>query len=137
MLYLGKPKNHSADTYRFLNLATTKVIHSRDATWLNKVHGEWKRLAKPVRPEMATLLHMMDKADPEKIETRAQGAGGAGEAQAAGGGARDTVTFGHPSGTLKVGAVASQSNGEWSIEKVVMSRSARVLMEGFIRVPGD
>lgn len=41
-----------------------------------------------------------------------------------------------PSGTLKVGPAASESNGEWSIEKVVMSRSARVLLEGFVRVPG-
>jgi hypothetical protein len=55
----------------------------------------------------------------------------------AGGGERDTVTFGHPSGTLKVGAAASEHNGEWRIEKVVMSRSARVLMEGWVRVPGD
>ena len=46
---------------------------------------------------------------------------------AAGGGKRDAVTFGHPSGTLKVGAAASQSAGTWSIEKVIMSRSARVL----------
>jgi probable AcnD-accessory protein PrpF len=56
--------------------------------------------------------------------------------RAAGGGARETVTFGHPSGTLKVGAAASEVNGEWRIEKVVMSRSARVLMEGWVRVPG-
>ncbi len=56
---------------------------------------------------------------------------------AAGGGSRDSVTFGHPSGTLKVGATARESNGAWSIEKVVMSRSARVLMEGYVRVPGE
>ena len=56
---------------------------------------------------------------------------------AAGGGDRDSVTFGHPSGTLKVGARASRKNGEWKVEKVVMSRSARVLMEGWVRVPGD
>jgi len=54
---------------------------------------------------------------------------------AAGGGQRDTITFGHPSGTLLGGAAASESAGKWSIEKVVMSRSARVLMEGFVRVP--
>jgi probable AcnD-accessory protein PrpF len=54
---------------------------------------------------------------------------------AAGGGPRDSVTFGHPSGTLKVGAAAAQRNGGWQIEKVVMSRSARVLMEGWVRVP--
>ncbi|MEL0584660.1 MAG: 2-methylaconitate cis-trans isomerase PrpF [Candidatus Thiodiazotropha sp. (ex. Lucinoma kazani)] len=56
---------------------------------------------------------------------------------AAGGGERDAVTFGHPSGTLRVGAAASQQNGEWTADKVVMSRSARVLMEGWVRIPGD
>jgi 2-methylaconitate isomerase len=56
---------------------------------------------------------------------------------AAGGGERSQVTFGHPSGTLKVGAAASQAGGEWQVQKVVMSRSARVLMEGWVRVPGD
>lgn len=56
---------------------------------------------------------------------------------AAGGGSRESVTFGHPSGTLKVGAAASDNNGEWTVDKVVMSRSARVLMEGWVRIPGD
>ncbi len=56
---------------------------------------------------------------------------------AAGGGARDAVTFGHPSGTLRVGAAAEEVNGEWTAKKAVMSRSARVLMEGFVRIPGD
>ena len=56
---------------------------------------------------------------------------------AAGGGQRDAVRFGHPSGTLRVGAAASQVNGEWIVTKAVMSRSARVLMEGWVRVPGD
>ncbi|MBU0689521.1 MAG: 2-methylaconitate cis-trans isomerase PrpF [Gammaproteobacteria bacterium] len=56
---------------------------------------------------------------------------------AAGGGERDVVTFGHPSGTLKVGAAASNKDGDWKVEKVTMSRSARVLMEGWVRVPGD
>jgi probable AcnD-accessory protein PrpF len=56
---------------------------------------------------------------------------------AAGGGEHKSVTFGHPSGTLKVGATASQLDGNWIVEKVVMSRSARILMEGWIRVPGD
>ena len=55
---------------------------------------------------------------------------------AAGGGERDAVRFGHPSGTLKVGATATQ-DGEWIVEKVVMSRSARVLMEGWVRIPSD
>ncbi|MEJ2620122.1 MAG: 2-methylaconitate cis-trans isomerase PrpF [Candidatus Thiodiazotropha sp.] len=56
---------------------------------------------------------------------------------AAGGGERESVTFGHPSGTLKVGAAASQQAGNWIVEKVVMSRSARILMEGWVRVPVD
>ena len=55
----------------------------------------------------------------------------------AGGGERQAVRFGHPSGTLRVGAEAKQENGEWSVTKAIMSRSARVLMEGWVRVPGD
>ncbi|WP_431480426.1 2-methylaconitate cis-trans isomerase PrpF [Pseudomonas simiae] len=56
---------------------------------------------------------------------------------AAGGVERNAVRFGHPSGTLRVGAEATQVNGEWVVKKAIMSRSARVLMEGFVRVPGD
>jgi len=56
---------------------------------------------------------------------------------AAGGGARTAVRFGHPSGTLRVGAEANQVDGEWVVTKAIMSRSARVLMEGWVRVPGD
>ncbi|WP_265533959.1 2-methylaconitate cis-trans isomerase PrpF [Pseudomonas saponiphila] len=56
---------------------------------------------------------------------------------AAGGGARSAVRFGHPSGTLRVGAEATQSDGDWTVVKAIMSRSARVLMEGWVRVPGD
>ena len=54
---------------------------------------------------------------------------------AAGGGEKEAVRFGHPSGTLRVGAQAMQQNGEWTVTKAIMSRSARVLMEGFVRVP--
>ncbi|SHH13590.1 2-methylaconitate cis-trans isomerase PrpF [Massilia sp. CF038] len=56
---------------------------------------------------------------------------------AAGGGERSAVRFGHPSGTLRVGAQASFEDGEWRVKKAIMSRSARVLMEGWVRVPGD
>ena len=56
---------------------------------------------------------------------------------AAGGGEREVVRFGHPSGTLRVGAQAEQQQGTWTVRKAVMSRSARVLMEGWVRVPGD
>lgn len=56
---------------------------------------------------------------------------------AAGGNPRDQVVFGHPSGTLKVGAEATEIDGEWQVTKASMSRSARVLMEGWVRVPGD
>ena len=54
---------------------------------------------------------------------------------AAGGGQRNAVRFGHPSGTLRVGAEARQENGQWVVRKAIMSRSARVLMEGAVRVP--
>ena len=54
---------------------------------------------------------------------------------AAGGGEKEAVRFGHPSGTLRVGAQAMQQDGEWTVTKAIMSRSARVLMEGFVRVP--
>lgn len=56
---------------------------------------------------------------------------------AAGGGEREAVRFGHPSGTLRVGAQAKRVDGQWAVTKAVMSRSARILMEGWVRVPGD
>jgi len=58
---------------------------------------------------------------------------------AAGGRAHEAVRFGHPSGTLRVGAQAEQDaqSGDWVVKKAVMSRSARVLMEGVVRIPGD
>jgi hypothetical protein len=57
--------------------------------------------------------------------------------EAAGGGARTAVRFGHPSGTLRVGAEAALVDGAWQVRKAVMSRSARVLMEGAVRVPAQ
>jgi len=56
---------------------------------------------------------------------------------AAGGGERNAVRFGHPSGTLRVGAEAVQRDRQWSVTKAIMSRSARVLMEGWVRVPAE
>ncbi|HHX8270668.1 TPA: 2-methylaconitate cis-trans isomerase PrpF [Vibrio diabolicus] len=56
---------------------------------------------------------------------------------AAGGGEKESVTFGHPSGALKVGAQAKQTDQGWVVQKAIMSRSARILMEGFVRVPSD
>lgn len=56
---------------------------------------------------------------------------------AAGGGEREAVRFGHPSGTLRVGAQARQVEGTWTVTKAIMSRSARVLMEGAVRIPGE
>ncbi len=56
---------------------------------------------------------------------------------AAGGGEKQSVIFGHPSGTLKVGPEAIEVAGKWTVNKVVMSRSARVLMEGWVRIPAD
>ncbi|MGE8246592.1 MAG: 2-methylaconitate cis-trans isomerase PrpF [Stenotrophomonas maltophilia] len=54
---------------------------------------------------------------------------------AAGGGERESVSFGHPSGTLRVGAQAMHVDGQWTVTKAIMSRSARVLMDGAVRVP--
>ncbi len=56
---------------------------------------------------------------------------------AVGGGQRNNVKFGHPSGTLKVGAVTFQENKQWRVEKVIMSRSARILMDGCVHLPED
>ena len=56
---------------------------------------------------------------------------------AAGGGEREAVRFGHPSGTLRVGASVTQVDGQWTVTRAVMSRSARILMDGWVRVPGD
>lgn len=47
------------------------------------------------------------------------------------------VVFGHPSGILKVGADISYENGKIVINKASMSRSARVIMDGFVHVPAD
>jgi 2-methylaconitate cis-trans-isomerase PrpF len=55
--------------------------------------------------------------------------------RAAGGGERHSVRFGHPSGTLTVGAEAVCEAGQWKVRRAIMSRSARVLMEGWVRVP--
>jgi 2-methylaconitate isomerase len=57
--------------------------------------------------------------------------------RAAGGVERSAVRFGHPSGTLRVGAEASRVDGQWVVRKAIMSRSARVLMEGWVRVPAE
>ncbi|EAT12104.1 2-methylaconitate cis-trans isomerase PrpF [Bermanella marisrubri] len=56
---------------------------------------------------------------------------------AAGGKERNSVTFGHPSGTLKVGAEASKVGEQWSIDKAIMSRSARIIMQGWVHVPAE
>ncbi|MCE1176197.1 MAG: 2-methylaconitate cis-trans isomerase PrpF [Burkholderiales bacterium] len=56
---------------------------------------------------------------------------------AAGGGEKSAVRFGHPSGTLRVGAEAKLMNGQWTVTKAIMSRSARTLMSGWVHVPTD
>lgn len=56
---------------------------------------------------------------------------------AAGGGERTAVRFGHPSGTLRVGAEAQLKDGKWVVTKAIMSRSARILMDGSVHIPGD
>ncbi|HNN33477.1 MAG TPA: PrpF domain-containing protein, partial [Ottowia sp.] len=86
---------------------------------------------------MGRLHHAMMGTAAVAIATAAAIAGTLVHA-AAGGGARPTVRFGHPSGTLRVGAQAVQSaTGDWQVREVRMSRSARVLMEGWVRVPAE
>lgn len=86
---------------------------------------------------MGKLHHAMMGTAAVAIGTAAAIPGTLVNLAAAGGGARSAVRFGHPSGTLRVGAEASQIDGEWTVTKAIMSRSARVLMEGWVRVPGD
>ena len=54
---------------------------------------------------------------------------------ASGGGEKDSVTFGHPSGAIKVGARISKNGEKYIVEKASMSRSARIIMEGNVYVP--
>ena len=86
---------------------------------------------------MGKLHHAMMGTAAVAIGTAAAIPGTLVNLAAGGGGERKSVRFGHPSGTLRVGGEASQNDGTWTISKATMSRSARVLMEGYVRVPGD
>ena len=86
---------------------------------------------------MGKLHHAMMGTAAVAIGTAAAVPGTLVNLAAGGGEARTAVRFGHPSGTLRVGAEARQVGGQWQIAKALMSRSARVLMEGHVRVPGD
>ncbi|MET4573008.1 putative AcnD-accessory protein PrpF [Stenotrophomonas rhizophila] len=84
---------------------------------------------------MGKLHHAMMGTAAVAIGTAAAIPGTLVNLAAGGGGERGAVTFGHPSGTLRVGAEAAQVDGQWTVTKAIMSRSARVLMEGAVRVP--
>jgi len=86
---------------------------------------------------MGKLHHAMMGTAAVAIGTAAAIPGTLVNLAAGGGEARTAVRFGHPSGTLRVGAEATQVYGEWRVAKALMSRSARILMEGHVRVPGD
>jgi len=86
---------------------------------------------------MGKLHHAMMGTAAVAIGTAAAVPGTLVNLAAGGGEARTAVRFGHPSGTLRVGAEARQVDGQWQVAKALMSRSARVLMEGHVRVPGD
>lgn len=58
-------------------------------------------------------------------------------ARVLGAGRYEAIRFGHPSGTLTVGADASEANGAWTVNKAIMSRSARRLMDGQVFLPDD
>jgi hypothetical protein len=86
---------------------------------------------------MGKLHHAMMGTAAVAIGTAAAIPGTLVNLAAGGGGERGAVRFGHPSGTLRVGAEACQVDGQWRVTKAIMSRSARVLMEGWVRVPGE
>ena len=86
---------------------------------------------------MGKLHHAMMGTAAVAIGTAAAIPGTLVNLAAGGGAARTAVRFGHPSGTLRVGAEARQVDGQWQVAKALMSRSARVLMEGHVRIPGD
>jgi probable AcnD-accessory protein PrpF len=86
---------------------------------------------------MGKLHHAMMGTAAVAIGTAAAIPGTLVNLAAGGGEARTAVRFGHPSGTLRVGAEATLVDGEWKVAKALMSRSARVLMEGNVRIPGD
>ena len=86
---------------------------------------------------MGKLHHAMMGTAAVAIGTAAAIPGTLVNLAAGGGDARTAVRFGHPSGTLRVGAEAVQVDGQWKVAKALMSRSARVLMEGNVRIPGD
>jgi len=86
---------------------------------------------------MGKLHHAMMGTAAVAIGTAAAIPGTLVNLAAGGGEARTAVRFGHPSGTLRVGAEARLVDGQWQVAKALMSRSARVLMEGHVRIPGD
>jgi probable AcnD-accessory protein PrpF len=86
---------------------------------------------------MGKLHHAMMGTAAVAIGTAAAIPGTLVNLAAGGGEARTAVRFGHPSGTLRVGAEATLVDGQWRVAKALMSRSARILMEGTVRVPGD
>lgn len=114
--FIGKPKSYSASSGKPVN-ATDIDLNVR-ALSMGKLHHAMMGTAAVAIGAAAAIPGTLVNL-------------------AAGGSERKVVTFGHPSGTLKVGAEAYQKEGNWTINKVVMSRSARVLMEGWVRVPGD
>jgi 2-methylaconitate cis-trans-isomerase PrpF len=86
---------------------------------------------------MGKLHHAMMGTASVAIATAAAVPGTLVNLAAGGGGGREMVRFGHPSGTLRVGASVARVDGRWTVTRAVMSRSARILMEGFVRVPAD
>ena len=67
MMYLGRARNHGSDTYQMMNLETRNVINTRDATWLNQVYGEWKKLSLPTMPDLVTVLPTILDVDTGKF----------------------------------------------------------------------
>jgi len=68
VMYLGRAPGHAADTYRFLNVATNRIVTSRDAIWLNKVYGDWKGISKPSIKDTITILPAITSTEEEDVE---------------------------------------------------------------------
>jgi len=120
--------------------------HTPKIAFVAPPHGYISSSGRPIRADEVDLLVRalsMGKLHHAMMGTAAVAIGTAAAIPgtlvnlAAGGGERSAVRFGHPSGTLRVGAEARLVDGTWTVTKAIMSRSARILMEGWVRVPGD
>jgi len=114
--FVSQPKSYTASSGKQVGETDTDLLVR--ALWMGKLHHAMMGTAAVAIGTAAAIPNTLVNL-------------------AAGGGEREAVRFGHPSGTLRVGAQALNEKGQWVVKKAIMSRSARVLMEGWVRVPAD